>query len=140
MKKIIKMTSLITLTAVAFLFAGCYGPNDMGMGRDGRRDNRNFNRMSEKLDLSEDQEKKLDDIRDQIDNRMDEIHLEIKKLRQESALLVEKDKLTEQEVTAQFEKYKSIFTKNETFFVKKIVEAHSILTKEQKSEIKDILD
>ncbi len=140
MKKTIKITSILLMTLAVLALTGCYGSNMGGPGKNGRGNDKDFSRLADKLDLTKAQEKSLDTIKDDVRDKADEMRQESKKLHKESVSLIDKDSLTEQEVLTVFGKFKAIFDKNESFFAKKIVEAHSILTKEQRSQIKDLID
>ena len=91
-------------------------------------------RLTRRLDLTGEQQDKLNKIKDEILARTKNLREDRTVLREEAAALFKSEKLTKEKVNAFIDKRKSKIEELRPFIVDKIIEFHNILTPEQRAK------
>src|SRR5208337_410898 len=98
------------------------------------------NKLTRKLDLTKDQQEKVNKIKDEILARTKNIRNDRAALREELTSLIKSEKLTKDMVDKFIDKRKSKMDEIRPFFVEKFIEFHNILTPEQRAKLADKLE
>jgi len=99
-----------------------------------------INKLTRKLDLTKDQQEKVNKIKDEILTRTKTIRNDRAALREELTSLIKSEKLTKDMVDKFIDKRKSKMDEIRPFFVEKFIEFHNILTPEQRAKLADKLE
>ena len=92
-------------------------------------------KLTKRLDLTKEQQDKVNKIKDEILARTKNLREDRAMLRQEASTLFKEDKLTKEKVNKFIDKRKSKIDELRPFIVDKIIELHAILTPEQRGKL-----
>jgi periplasmic protein CpxP/Spy len=95
------------------------------------------NKLTKKLDLTKDQQEKVNKIKDEILARTKAIRNDRTVLREELASLIKSERLTKDMVNKFIDKRKSKMDEIRPFLVEKFIEFHNILTPEQRAKLSE---
>ena len=137
-KKYLIITALISAIV---LLSNCGYQHKCGMhygGMSEKQINRIAEHLSSKLDLTEEQNKKLNQIKDEIlENKKNIQPPKKEEFKNQLLDLIKKEKISADELEAVFSGRENQHKEHRKFMMKKLAEFHSILTPAQKEKLAD---
>jgi len=135
-----KFLTITILISVFFLLINCgHGSHKCDLhykGMSEKQINKIAESISSKLDLTEEQNKKLTQIKNEIIEKKKDLQPPNREeFKNKLAELVKKEKITADELDNVFEEKHSLHREHQKFFMQKLAEFHSILTPEQKEKL-----
>lgn len=121
-----------TLLLITAFLSGCHGRPD---GSPEERIDKGFEFFADKLDFTDEQEKKLDKVKEEIKTELAKYKGTHEKHREAAIALVEKDSITKDDVMNLIEEQRKVRDQLEPFFAEKIAEIHAIMTPDQRKEV-----
>lgn len=134
MKKKITISGLSAVLAAAVLLTGC-GPRSRHKAAPEKKAAYAVKIITSKLDLTDTQEAKLKEMKDELLAALKSEKTNMEKSRNKSIALLKKEKITRAEVEKIFSDREKQFSRIKPLLIEKITEFHALLTPNQREEL-----